>query len=137
MSTQFSSIWPKDRILSGATTPGLSVSGSNGNEGELQILQSSHITGISPSDCLVSYLGHSLMVVVGGHIPLQRILQPQPTVQATIYICALYIYIWIYIVSKAGDRRRGHWKVPFSIATTPRCREWRYSFPYIYIYIYS
>ena len=35
-------------------------SGSNGNEGVLRIPQSSSIAGTSPSDYLVSYLGHSL-----------------------------------------------------------------------------
>ena len=49
-----------DRTLSGATNPGKSEPGSNGNEGVLCISQSSSITGASPSDCLVSYLGHSL-----------------------------------------------------------------------------
>ena len=44
--------------LSGATTPGQSGPGSNVNEGVLRIPQSSSITGISPSDCLVSYPGH-------------------------------------------------------------------------------
>ena len=44
-----------DRTLSGAITPGQSDS----NEGVLCIPQSSIITGTSPSDCLVSYLGHS------------------------------------------------------------------------------
>ena len=34
---------------------------SNGNEGVLCIPQSLSITGTSPSDCLVSYLGHSLV----------------------------------------------------------------------------
>ena len=34
--------------------------GNDGNEGVLRIPQSSSITGASPSDCLVSYLGHSL-----------------------------------------------------------------------------
>ena len=48
-----------DRTLSGATTPGQSEPGSNGNKGVLHIPQSSSITGNSPSDCLVSYLGHS------------------------------------------------------------------------------
>ena len=32
LSTQFSSIWPLDMTLSGATTPGQSGPGSNGNE---------------------------------------------------------------------------------------------------------
>ena len=49
-----------DRILSGATTPGQSGPGSDGNELILYVPQSSSITGTSPSDCLVSYLEHSL-----------------------------------------------------------------------------
>ena len=56
---QFSSIQPIDRALSGATIPGQSGPGSNGNEGLLRIFQSSSITGTSPSDCLVSYPGYS------------------------------------------------------------------------------
>ena len=58
--TQFSSSWPMDRTLSGATTPGQSGPRSDGNEGVLCIPQSSSITGTLPSDCLVSYPGHSL-----------------------------------------------------------------------------
>ena len=46
--------------LSSATNPGQSGPGSDGNEGVLRIPQSFIITGTSPSDCLVSYLGHSL-----------------------------------------------------------------------------
>ena len=53
-------IWPIDRILSGATTPGNSGPGSNGNERVLRIPQSSSITGASQSDCLMSYPGHTL-----------------------------------------------------------------------------
>ena len=44
----------------GATTPGQSGPGSNGNKGVLCIPQSTSITGVSPSDCLMSYPGHSL-----------------------------------------------------------------------------
>ena len=47
-------------ILSGATSPGQCEPGSDGNEGELRIPQNSNITGTLPSDCLVSYTGHSL-----------------------------------------------------------------------------
>ena len=47
--------------LSGATTPGQSGPGSNGNKGVLHIPQSSSITGTSPSNCLVSYPGHSMV----------------------------------------------------------------------------
>ena len=53
ISTQFSSIQPIDRALSGATTPGQSGPGSDGNEGVLHMPQSSSIAGTSPSDCLV------------------------------------------------------------------------------------
>ena len=54
MSKQFCSIRPLDRSLSCATTT------SDFNEGSLHIPQSPSITGTSPSDCLVSYLGHLL-----------------------------------------------------------------------------
>ena len=54
-----SSNWPIDRILSGATTPSQCGPRSDGNEGILYIPQSYCITGASPSDCLISYLGHS------------------------------------------------------------------------------
>ena len=52
--------------LSGATTPGQSGPGSDGNEGLLRIPQSSSTAGTSSSDCLVSYLGHSFG---GGSYP--------------------------------------------------------------------
>ena len=55
-----SSIWPLDRTLLGATTSGLSGSGSDGNE---YIPQSPSITDASASDCLVSYIR---TLVVGG-----------------------------------------------------------------------
>ena len=57
---QFSSIQPIDRALSGAILPGQSGSRSNDNEGVLHIHQSPSITGISLSDCIVSYPGHLL-----------------------------------------------------------------------------
>ena len=47
-------------MLSGVTTPGQCGPGSEGNIGVLHISQSSNITESSLSDCLVSYLGHSL-----------------------------------------------------------------------------
>ena len=55
-----------DKTLSGATTPGESGPGNDGNEGVLRIHQSSSITETSPSDCLVSYLGHSLGEYTAG-----------------------------------------------------------------------
>ena len=60
ISYAVSSIKPIDRALSGATTPGQSGPGSNGNKGVLRIPQSTSITGTSPSDCVVSYTGLSL-----------------------------------------------------------------------------
>ena len=49
-----SSLW----TLPGATTPGQSGPGSNGNKGVICIPQSSSSTEALSSDCLVSYLGH-------------------------------------------------------------------------------
>ena len=51
--------------LSGATTPGQSGPGSDCSKEVLCISQSFSITGTSPSDCLVSFPGHSL----GGFDP--------------------------------------------------------------------
>ena len=56
------SIWPIDRILSGAINLDQTGPGNDGNEGVLHIPQSSSTTGATPSDCLMSYLGHSLEV---------------------------------------------------------------------------
>ena len=52
---QFSFIRPIDCALSGATPPGQSGPGSNGDEGVFHIPQSPSITGTSSSDYLVSY----------------------------------------------------------------------------------
>ena len=79
---QFSSIWPIDRTLSSATTPGQSGPENDGNEEVLRIPQTSCSTGTLPSDCLVSYSAHLLGE---GLTPLQRnrqcILQSKPTGQ--------------------------------------------------------
>ena len=53
MSNSF--ILPIDRTLSGTTTLGQSVPGSNSNEGVLHIPQSSSITEASSSDCIMLY----------------------------------------------------------------------------------
>ena len=50
--------------LSDATIPGQSGTGSDSNKGIPQIPQSSSITGCSPSDCVASYQGHSLVGVL-------------------------------------------------------------------------
>ena len=70
ISIQFGSIWPIDRALSGATTPGQNGPGSDGNEGVLCIPQSSKIIGTSQSERLVSYLGHSFGY---GVLPLNTV----------------------------------------------------------------
>ena len=68
-----------DRILSGAITPGQSGFWSNGNEGVLHIPQISKAGG-SPSDCLLSYLGHPLGAsLTRRQICNQCILHPQQT----------------------------------------------------------
>ena len=73
-----------DRALSGATIPGQSGLGSNGNEGVLHIPQSSSITGTSPSDCLVSYLGHSL----GASYPSTKV--------QSVYSIAPVVHVFVY-----------------------------------------
>ena len=50
--------------LSGAPISGQSEPGSDGNKGVLRIPQSPSITGNTPSDCLVSFTGNSLGVVL-------------------------------------------------------------------------
>ena len=52
----------KQFSLTSTTTPAQSGPGTNGNQGVLDIAQSSNITGASPSNYLVSYLGQSLGV---------------------------------------------------------------------------
>ena len=59
LSTQFSSIRPIDKTLSGADTQGQSRPGSDDNKGVLRIPQISSMDGSSPSNCLVSYPGQS------------------------------------------------------------------------------
>ena len=50
-----------DRTLSGANTLGQYRLGSDSNEWVFRIPQISSIAGASPSDCLMSYPGHSLV----------------------------------------------------------------------------
>ena len=57
------------RILPGATTPGQSGPGSDGNEGVFCIPQSSSITWHSQSDWFLSYPGHLLVEVVVESYP--------------------------------------------------------------------
>ena len=78
-----------NRALSGATTPGQSGPGSDGNEVVLRIPQSSSTARTSPSDCLVSYPGHSL----GGSYPsakVQSVYSTAPADWANIYLIYMY-----------------------------------------------
>ena len=65
------STWPIDRTLSGATTPGQSGPGSDGNERVLQrALQSSSIPGVSLTIRLFNVISRSLIVLF--FLPLYR-----------------------------------------------------------------
>ena len=81
LSAQFGFIWRIDKTLSGATNPGKSGSGSDGNKGVLSISQSFQRYWRLIIK-LFSVLSRTLDRG-GGIIPLQRssrcILQPQPT----------------------------------------------------------
>ena len=93
---QFNSIWPINRTLSGVTTPSQNGPESDGNKGVLRLPQSSSITGTSPSDCLVSYPGHSLG---GGSYPsaeMQVVYSTSPVDWATDFFIKL---ISLFIVS--------------------------------------
>ena len=77
---------PQVGPLSGATTPGQSGPGSDGNEGVLPILQSSSIAGTSPSDCLVSYPEHSLEVGSYSYAEKQSVYSTAPVDWANQYL---------------------------------------------------
>ena len=80
MSIQFRSIWPIYRTLSGATTSSQNRLGNDGNKWILRIPQRHSITVASPSDCLVSYPGHSLGESYSS-VKMQSVysIQSQPT----------------------------------------------------------
>ena len=87
------------RTLSGATTPGQSGPGSDGNKGVLRIPQSSSITGTSLSGCLVSYLGHSL----GVSYPIAEMQSVYSTTPAD---WAMYAYVFVYVCVLDGNNTR-------------------------------
>ena len=104
ISTNYSSVWPIDKTLSGTTSPGQSGLSSDGNKGILHTSKSSSVTETSPSDCLVPYLQNALE---GSKRFSQCILQLQTTgrhrdksncqyLYNTLYM-NIYIYIYIYI----------------------------------------
>ena len=101
ISTQFSSIWPIDRTLSDATTPGQGGPESYGNEWVLRIPQGSCITGIHHH--VFSVINRTLVT------PLQRssrcILPHQPTGQLplrdVLFNEKRIYFIHIFIIPKA------------------------------------
>ena len=76
IGTQFSSTQAIDKTLSGASAPGQSKPGSNGNKGIHCNIRSSSITWGTPTDC------HTQDTHCGTHTRLQSrnrsILQPMP-----------------------------------------------------------
>ena len=67
------SIWPIDRTLSVATTPGQIGPGSNGNEGVLYIPQIS-----LSSDCVLLYPGHPLVEMGRSYLTVKMELTGLP-----------------------------------------------------------
>ena len=111
------SIWPVDRTLSGATTPGHSRPGSEGNDGILRIPQRSSITGARSSDCLVLNPGHSLArclllcrnAIGVFYSPRWRVINDSDSDKEneqgsipTRRVIGIYIYIYIYVLPSSG-----------------------------------
>ena len=88
------SIWPIDRTLLGVTTLGQNESGSDGCKGVLRIPQIFSITEASPSDCLVSYAGHSLK---DSYFParVQSVYYATPVAWATLF-CVETLKIFVH-----------------------------------------
>ena len=121
ISVQFSCIWLIDRTPSVTTTPDQDWPGSDGNDGLLCIPQIFSITEISPSDCTMSYKGHSLR----GSYPSAK--------KHSVYLTlptdwAKYNFSTIAKVTLATIVD-GNPNAPFYSATTLSCRGGRYSLP--------
>ena len=85
-----SSIWPISRT--GDNSPGHCEPGSNDNEGILLIPQRSSITGASPSDCLMSYLGHSLWGGSNSSADMQSLYSTAPSDWTSIVLYCIALY---------------------------------------------
>ena len=120
-----SSIWPIDRTLSSATTPGKSRHGTVGNAMVLRLPQISSITEASPSDCLVSY---PRCLLGEGLTPQQRcsrcILQPEPT--GLVSVCLI---IWL--------QRKLHVAKSYVLRNILGFEYWRIGSSIIYARFYS
>ena len=118
---QCTSIWPIDRTLSGAITPGQSGPGRDDNKGVLCIPQSSSITGTLPSDYLVSY--QDTRCGVGGLVgwsltPLQRssqcILQPGQQLNGFKHYCVIpIIHHHVVLVARISLTLSSHLSLSF------------------------
>ena len=96
--------------LSGATTPVQIGPGSDDNEGVLRITQSSSIAGTSPSDCLVSYLGHSLVgVLLLCREAVGVFYSPPPADWAIIYSLNAHTH--------RNTKNTKHWRLSFGSGT--------------------
>ena len=76
-----------DRTLSGATTLGQSGPESDSNDGVLYIPEKSSIIVASPSDSLVSYPEHSLVVGRYPSAEMQSAYSTDPADKAEVVIC--------------------------------------------------
>ena len=103
-SSQFSSIIPIDRTLSGVNTTGQSGPGSDDNEGVFHIPQSCSITGTSPSDCLVSYPGNSFgcMCVSYPSAEIQSVYSTAPADWAKLFLLEMESTTWVETLNKAA-----------------------------------
>ena len=89
ISTHFSSIWPIDMTLSGATTPGQSGPGSDDNKGVLCIPQSSSIIHHQIVQC------HIQDTCWGEVLPLWRVAVDQAMCMRTVWY-----FLMIFIISQ-------------------------------------
>ena len=93
-----SSIWHIAKSLLDTTTPDQSEPGSDGNKGVLHIPHTLRITGVSPSDCLISYQDTLCGVRSYPFVEVQLVYSTAPAEEAESWCDYLYIYIYIYSV---------------------------------------
>ena len=105
------SLWPIDRNLSGATTPGQSGPGRDGNKELFDIPQSS--SKASPSDYLVSYPEHSLGKSYSS-VKMQSLYFADPVdwacgvIAQFEFLTTLHVYLWGYYITHTYQRTDNH-----------------------------
>ena len=118
-----SSIWPIDRILSGATTPGQSGLGRNGNERVPHIPQALQRYW-SLTIGLFSVISRT-SVAGGGHTPLQR--SNQCVLLSNVPCGKLsMVFFWFVLNHKIEEPVELSWKCPFGkeVGKEARKRSW-------------